>query len=337
MAEIEVTIQEEAISTAVTEGDVTAPVTGDIVTVNIVSTSGSVISFNGRTGAVTPASGDYDADEITETATREFVTPEQKADIATNKSHAEGDGSDHADVATNSAHASGDGSDHADVASNTSHSTGDGSDHSDVASNSAKLAHITVTQAVDLDTIESRVNELDAAVVLKGEWDASGGTFPGSGSAQAGWAYIVSTGGTVDGVAFNAGDRILAILDNASTSTYASNWLKLDYTDQVLSVFGKTGTVTVAGFSEISENLADGDHVVVANASDSNTERKCLVSRIWTYILAKIVAVTNVSTWGFVLDEDDMASDSNTKLATQQSIKKYVDDNAGGGGGGGYN
>ena len=30
------------------------------------------------------------------------------------------------------------------------------------------------------------------------------------------------------------------------------------------------------------------------------------------------------------LDEDDMASDSATKLATQQSIKKYVDDNAGG-------
>jgi hypothetical protein len=34
-----------------------------------------------------------------------------------------------------------------------------------------------------------------------------------------------------------------------------------------------------------------------------------------------------------VLDEDDMASDSDTALATQQSIKKYVDDNAGGGGG----
>jgi hypothetical protein len=33
-----------------------------------------------------------------------------------------------------------------------------------------------------------------------------------------------------------------------------------------------------------------------------------------------------------ILDEDDMASDSATSLATQQSIKKYVDDNAGGGG-----
>ena len=34
-----------------------------------------------------------------------------------------------------------------------------------------------------------------------------------------------------------------------------------------------------------------------------------------------------------ILDEDDMASDSATKLATQQSIKAYVDANAGGGGG----
>ena len=33
-----------------------------------------------------------------------------------------------------------------------------------------------------------------------------------------------------------------------------------------------------------------------------------------------------------VKDEDNMASDSATMLATQQSIKKYVDDNIGGGG-----
>lgn len=33
---------------------------------------------------------------------------------------------------------------------------------------------------------------------------------------------------------------------------------------------------------------------------------------------------------GFVLDEDDMASDSDTKVPTQQSVKAYVDDNVGG-------
>ena len=38
-----------------------------------------------------------------------------------------------------------------------------------------------------------------------------------------------------------------------------------------------------------------------------------------------------------IKDEDNMSSDSNTALATQQSIKKYVDDNAGGGSGGSGN
>lgn len=109
-----------------------------------------------------------------------------------------------------------------------------------------KLGYVSITQAVDLDTIETRVNALDAAVVLKGSWDASAGSFPGSGSAQAGDSYIVSTGGTVDSVVFTANDRVVAILDNASTSTYASNWLKLDYTDAVLSVDGATGAVSLS-------------------------------------------------------------------------------------------
>lgn len=114
-----------------------------------------------------------------------------------------------------------------------------------LTAHATKLGHISVTQAVDLDAIETRVNALDAAVVLKGAWDASAGTFPGSGTAQAGDSYIVSVAGTVGGVAFALNDRIIAIVDNASTTTFAANWFKADYTDQVLSVAGKTGAVTL--------------------------------------------------------------------------------------------
>ena len=46
-------------------------------------------------------------------------------------------------------------------------------------------------------------------------------------------------------MAFAVGDRIVCILDNGSTTTYASNWLKLDYTDLVSSVAGRTGAVTL--------------------------------------------------------------------------------------------
>ena len=42
------------------------------------------------------------------------------------------------------------------------------------------------------------VAALDQATILKGTWDASAGTFPGAGVAQAGWTYIVSVPGTVD-------------------------------------------------------------------------------------------------------------------------------------------
>lgn len=109
-----------------------------------------------------------------------------------------------------------------------------------------KTDFLTVTGATDLDAIRTRVNDLDAAVVLRGGWDASAGTFPGGGAAQAGATYIVTVAGTVNGVDFAVNDRILAIVDNALTNTYANNWLKLDYTDQVLSVAGATGNVSAA-------------------------------------------------------------------------------------------
>lgn len=79
----------------------------------------------------------------------------------------------------------------------------------------------------------------------KGNWDASSGSFPGAGAALSGWAYIVTTGGTVDGVSFAEGDRLIAIADSASTTTFAANWFKDDNTDLVTSVASKTGIVVL--------------------------------------------------------------------------------------------
>jgi len=104
----------------------------------------------------------------------------------------------------------------------------------------------------DIDTINTTLGNLDAAIIFKGTWDASSGSFPGSGSAQAGWKYNVSVAGTVDSVAFDINDTILAITDNASTSTFASNWFKADDTDKVVSVAGKTGAVTLDA-NDVSE------------------------------------------------------------------------------------
>lgn len=145
------------------------------------------------------------------------------------------------------------------------------------AAEKAKLANITVTQAVDLDDIETRVNNLDAAVVLKGSWDASSGSFPGGGTAQAGASYIVSVGGTVDGQTFAVNDRVIAITDNASTTTFASNWFKADYTDQFLSLDGSTGAVTLgAVINGLTGKTTpvDADMVGIADSAASNASKK---------------------------------------------------------------
>lgn len=147
----------------------------------------------------------------------------------------------------------------------------------DVQAAVTKTGFLTVTQPVDLDAIETRVNQLDAAVVLKGTWDASAGTFPGGGTAQAGDSWIVSVGGTVDGVVFTANDRIIAITGNASTTVFAANWFKADYTDQVQSVNGQTGAVTIEAIIHAATGKTtpvDADELGLVDSAASNVLKR---------------------------------------------------------------
>jgi hypothetical protein len=105
-------------------------------------------------------------------------------------------------------------------------------------------------------------------MVYKGDWDASGGTFPGSGSAQTGWLYYVSVGGTVGGVEFSVGDNIVATTDDASTSVYAGNWSKHDQTDAVQSVAGLTGSISASAL-RTAINVADGADVTNATTVEA--------------------------------------------------------------------
>jgi hypothetical protein len=141
-----------------------------------------------------------------------------------------------------------------------------------------KVGYLTITQGVDLDAIETRVNALDAAVVLKGNFNPSGGSFPGGGTAQAGEAWIATTAdGVIDGMDITVNDRVIAINDNASTSS-AADWHLADYTDEVQSVAGKTGSITLdaddvsetAGkkwAGETGADVTDADNVSTAGAS----------------------------------------------------------------------
>lgn len=114
------------------------------------------------------------------------------------------------------------------------------------AAERAKLANLTLTQAADLDAIETRVTALAAAMVIRGVWDASAGTFPGGGTGIAGDTYYVTVAGTVDSAAFAIGDTVTALIDSASTTVYADNWLRTKNNDTVTSVAGLTGSVSAA-------------------------------------------------------------------------------------------
>lgn len=115
------------------------------------------------------------------------------------------------------------------------------SDENFTSSQKEKVDFLSVTKPINLDEVLSTLDGLSASVVLKGEWDASLGAFPED--AKTGYSYIVAVPGVVDGVDFQKNDRLLAISD--SGITYEGNWLKLDYTDQVLSVAGKQGNVSL--------------------------------------------------------------------------------------------
>jgi hypothetical protein len=136
-------------------------------------------------------------------------------------------------------------------------------DGRDVATDGTKLDFVTVTQAVDLDQMETDIAALANGMVYKGDWNAGSGSFPGGGSAQTGWFYYVSGAGTVNGISFAVGDNIVATTDNASTSTYASNWSKHDQTDAVQSVVGLTGSVSKSGLLS-ALNVEDGANVTDA-------------------------------------------------------------------------
>ena len=134
-----------------------------------------------------------------------------------------------------------------------------------------KINNIAVTQPVDLDQMENDIAALANGMVYKGDWDASVGTFPGAGSAEIGWFYNVSVGGTVDGVVFDVGDSVIAVVDNASTTTYAANWNKKDATDAVQSVNGEVGTVVLntGNVAEVTDKryITDAQQTVLSGLS----------------------------------------------------------------------
>ncbi|WP_291209032.1 hypothetical protein [Hyphomonas sp.] len=139
-----------------------------------------------------------------------------------------------------------------------------------------KLQYVTVSAATDLDFIRNRVADLDAVVVLRGAWDASSGIFPSTGGGGtagaviAGDSWIVEVAGTVGGVAFSVDDRLIALADAPSTTVYAANWLKADYSDLL------TGVTLGAALAACAAKTTpvDADVVGLGDSADSGILKK---------------------------------------------------------------
>jgi hypothetical protein len=86
----------------------------------------------------------------------------------------------------------------------------------------------------DLAALSAQVTSIAAGVTPVGGWDASSGTFPSGAAANT--FYVVSTAGTVDGQTFGVGDWLIAITATPSTSVFAANWTRADYSQVVAAV-----------------------------------------------------------------------------------------------------
>lgn len=101
-------------------------------------------------------------------------------------------------------------------------------------------------QKIEANFTELYAGTIDRGAVLavKGNWDASAGTFPGGAGVKAGDEWYVSVAGTVDGIPFQPEDSLRALINAPSAATFAGNWRKIDGSDRVLSVAGLTGAPT---------------------------------------------------------------------------------------------
>ena len=136
----------------------------------------------------------------------------------------------------------------------------------------------------------------------------------------------------------------LLIYNGANDGWKIDTYLPVDTLDKALGADINTGTddekyVTSKGLDD-SDYSRDDETVTLTNKTidaDNNTISNLAIGSEVSGASTDLTDTTDltyntdsdVSGNSWVLDQDDMSGDSNTKVPTQQSVKKYVDDNSG--------
>ena len=142
--------------------------------------------------------------------------------------------------------------------------------------NGDETTDVTTTGGI-VPSIAKFFAEASIAINFRGGWDASSGSFP-SGS-SAGDTYLVTDAGTVNGVTFAVNDSLVALVDAASTSVFAANWIRTDLSVALAPIDSPTftGEVTLP-------EPTDPDHA--ARLSDADAAAS---------IIADVIGVGSVS------------------------------------------
>jgi len=128
------------------------------------------------------------------------------------------------------------------------------------------------------------------------------------------------------GTAFSNGEQLSAsklndLVDGATFGT--------DSVDNASTIVNANGAITVRDSGVTAAKLATGS-VTTTKILDANVT-KAKIENVADYkVLGNVSGAAAAPQEVAILDEDDMVSDSDTALATQQSIKAYVDATAGG-------
>jgi hypothetical protein len=197
----------------------------------------------------------------------------------------------------------------------------------DEFSDDGTLADDSDTAVPTEKAVKTYVDSLvQGAIVLQSDWDADTNSPDISGTTTTGHAWRVSVAGTTD-----LGGTTDWEVGDMPVKT-ATGWLKIDNED-IAAVWGNISG-TLSNQTDLQSALNDKQDVLTEGAFVDGDKTKLDGIEALADVTdatnvdaagATMNADTDLSSNGYFLDEDDMASDSATKVPSQQSVKAYVD------------
>jgi len=173
-----------------------------------------------------------------------------------------------------------------------------------------------------------------ASIVTAGEGIGSNNndtTIPTSAAVK---AYADSVGGgstgdlTISGSTISSPSNAPLTLDPSGTGKVtAVGGLVVTGGDTETADISSSGQIDAVGFTATGSSTFDGVQITdnTISSATSNADLQINASGTGTIVLENLKIGTSGSTVTTILDEDNMSSNSDTALATQQSIKAYVD------------